>query len=522
MFLLSALSLDPASITAIIGCASVVAAILYALTLRQYADSAKPAAAAQPLPGAATRDLDPRDREFLLASMELVETPPSPILVAGLWMICAAVAVGLIWSYFGRLDIHAIAQGRIQPSGRSKVVQPLEPGKVAAIRVENGSHVKAGDVLLELDPTESNAERETQLADLESARAEAARRKVAIDVAVLKTSGSSLPAIPFEAGISSALQQRERRVLAADIAQFQSTQASLVAQYAEHVATRDKLKASIDARERVITLAKERVDMRTTLSSRGSLSRAMVIEVLSQYESLITTNVAEQGQQAETEAQLQTIERKMEEGQSQFVSDQTQKLTEAERKADHLAQDLVKATAKHERATLKAPIAGTVQQLTVTTVGQVVNSGQSLMTIVPSEGPIEIEAMIQNQDIGFVKLGQDAIVKIEAFPFTRYGTITGKIVKVTRDAVDEREAQGLDPAARPTGAQSVTAQSKMQNLVFPAVVRIEQRTIDVDGEAISLSPGMSVTVEVLTGSRRALDYVLSPLREVASTTARER
>jgi hemolysin D len=130
--------------------------------------------------------------------------------------------------------------------------------------------------------------------------------------------------------------------------------------------------------------------------------------------------------------------------------------------------------------------------------------------------------MIQNQDIGFVKLGQDAIVKIEAFPFTRYGTITGKIVKVTRDAVDEREAQGLDPAARPTGAQSVTAQSKMQNLVFPAVVRIEQRTIDVDGEAISLSPGMSVTVEVLTGSRRALDYVLSPLREVASTTARER
>jgi hypothetical protein len=80
--------------------------------------------------------LDPRDREFLLASMELVETPPSPILVAGLWMICAVVAVGLIWSYFGRLDIHAIAQGRIQPSGRSKVVQPLEPGKVAAIRVD--------------------------------------------------------------------------------------------------------------------------------------------------------------------------------------------------------------------------------------------------------------------------------------------------------------------------------------------------------------------------------------------------
>ena len=265
--------------------------------------------------------------------------------------------------------------------------------------------------------------------------------------------------------------------------------------------------------------------MRETLKEQGSLSRALVIESLQQYETQISQLVGEKGQLIETEAQLKTLETKIEEAKNQFIADQSQKLAEAERKADRLAQELIKAKTKNDRATLKAPIEGVVQQLMVTTVGQVVSSGQSLMTIVPTGGPIEIEALIQNQDIGFVEAGQDVIIKVKSFPFTRYGTIDGKVLRVSHDAVDEREAMGMsDPntAARQQGSATASAPARSQSLVFPATINLAKRSMNIDGKEIALTAGMAVTVEVLTGQRRAIDYVLSPLREVASRTAHER
>lgn len=504
-----------------------LAAQIVSKTGKAAANTAVALKAAKPqhlLPGDLTRGFTADDRAFLPAALELLETPPSPVRIAGIWLICAAFACALAWSYFGKLDIHAIAQGRIQPSGRSKVIQSLEPGKVVAILVENGSKVNAGDVLLELDPTETGADREAQQRELQSLRAEVARRQTTIDAASAIATSFSPRKIAFDAGISEAVRRREENVHASDLAQLKASKASLEAQYAEHTATRDKLTASTKSREKLLALSKERVDMRTGLNEQGSLSRALVIEVLAQYEQQLTQQIGEQGQLAETEAQLLTTSRKMEEAVSQFVNDQTGKLAEAERKADRTAQDLVKASAKNARATLKAPIAGTVQQLAVTTVGQVVSSGQSLMTVVPTDGPIEIEAMIQNQDIGFVEPGQEAVIKVEAFPFTRYGSIQGTVQRVSRDAVEERDAQAMaDPmtAARASGAQAGAGQ-KGPSLVFPATIRLDRSTINVDGKIIPLSAGMSVTVEILTGQRRAIDYVLSPLREIASSSVRER
>lgn len=474
-------------------------------------------------PAASLTTMDAVDREFLPAALELLETPPSPIRVASIWLICIGFATALTWSYLGWLDIHAIAHGRIQPSGRSKVVQPLEPGRVVAIAVENGSLVSARDVLVELDPTETGADREALARDLESARAETTRRHVAI--ASVGHHIFEPRTIAFPAGISDAIRRREDGVLAADLTQLGSMRASLLAQHAERVAARDRLTASIAAREKLLALTKERVDMRATLNDKGSLSRALVIDSLQQHEAQVTTQISERGQLAEAMASLVTIDRKLEETATQFIADQTQKLAEAERKADRLEQELIKAQSKNERAKLRAPISGTVQQLAVTTVGQVVTTGQALMTIVPLDSPIEIEVMIQNKDIGFVEPGQAAAVKIESFPFTRYGTIDGTVLKVSRDAVDEREAGALsDPgsAVKPQAATTATAPAKAQGLVFPATIGLSRRSMIVDGKEIPLSPGMAVSVEIRTGQRRAIDYVLSPLREVAATSGRER
>ena len=481
------------------------------------------APAARPAPAATKAvQLTAADREFLPASLEILVTPPSPIARALLLTICAMFTLALAWSYFGWIDIYAVAPGKFQPIGGSKVLQPLEPGIVSAIYVENGSHVTAGDLLLALDPTETAADREAQARDYEAASAETSRRKVAIAAAHTETL-EPLP-IDFNANIGDPMRRREESVLAADLAQLRSSIASFKAQLTEKQATKERLVATIAAREKLIALAKERVEMRQKLDTMGSGSRGQTIESLEQLATQITTDTGDRGQLIETDAAMRSLERKGEEAIAQFIADQSQKLAEAEKKRDHLQQDLIKAQSKANRTELRAPISGTVQQLAISSVGQVVASGQSLLTIVPLGGSIEVQAMIENQDIGFVEVGQPAVIKVDAFPFTRYGTINGVVEKVSRDAVDQRDATVLSDAANAAKTQSSAPSSpaKTQDLVFPATIQVTQRSLNIDGKEVALIPGMGVSVEIKTGRRRAIDYLLSPLREIASRAGSER
>ena len=263
--------------------------------------------------------------------------------------------------------------------------------------------------------------------------------------------------------------------------------------------------------------------MEEELVKRGAGSRARVIEATEQYQTHLVTDAGERGQVLEAEAAMRSLESKIAEAASQFVATQAQKLADAERDKDKAEQDLVKAQLKRDLTKLTAPIDGTVQQLSATTIGQVVASGQSLLTIVPFEGPMEIEAMIANKDIGFVEPGQSAVVKIEAFPFTRYGTLDATVTKVSRDAVDDRYATNLSDAASTAKPQGSAGQpSQAPNLVFPATLKLANRSIMVGDSEVMLMPGMTVTIEIKTGQRRAIDYLLSPLREFVARSAHER
>jgi len=462
-------------------------------------------------------------REFLPAALELIETPPSPIAVALLWFVCVGFSALLTWSYFGHLDIYATASGKIQPNGGSKIVQPLSPGRVIAMHVENGSHVKAGDVLIELDPTETSADLKAQRLELQATRAEIARRGVAISIA--SSDALSLRPIPFDPGVSDVLRNREENVLAADIAHLVSTRDSLKAQLAESIARHDGVLMTVTARNSLLAVLKERVDVRNAIDAQGGGYRAKVIDALQEYEREKTNLASDEGQLIEVDASKNSVSAKIDEEIAQFIDEQTSKLAEAQRKRDGLVQDLIKATMKETQTRLTAPISGMVQQLSVTTVGQVVSSGQSLMTIVPDSAPIEIEAMILNRDIGFVKVGQPVTIKIDAFPFTRYGTLNGTVATISHDGVDQKTAANLSDAAsltRPQGAPTSANSATAETLAFPARIAISRETIDVDGSKVHLRPGMSVTVEVKTGQRRAIDYVLSPLREIKSASLQER
>jgi hemolysin D len=172
----------------------------------------------------------------------------------------------------------------------------------------------------------------------------------------------------------------------------------------------------------------------------------------------------------------------------------------AEQKVASLSQDLVKAENRGRLMRLTAPVGGTVQQLAVHTVGGVVTPAQALLVIVPGDNPLEIEAFVENKDIGFVRAGQMAEVKVETFPFTKYGTLHGKVMQVSSDAI----------------------QDEKRGLVYAARVKLEKTTLKVDGKTVNLTPGMAVTVEIKTGKRRVIEYFLSPLMQYGDESLRER
>jgi hemolysin D len=253
-------------------------------------------------------------------------------------------------------------------------------------------------------------------------------------------------------------------------------------------------------------------------NDRGG-SRAFVIEAAQQLETQMVSDANDRGQLIETIAAIQTLKHKIEEGIAKFVADQSQKLSDEERKQNQALKEVVNARSKYDRTRLVSPIAGTVQQLKITTIGQVVTSGDSLMMIVPLDAPIEVEAFIDNKDIGFIELGQPAAVKVDAFPFTRYGTVDGTVTMVSRSAVDNRDSS-ISNAAR--SERDKSSKSPGENLVFPAIVTLAQSWIGIDNKQIPLTPGMGVTVEVKVKPRRVIDYVLSPLRELVFHSAHER
>lgn len=462
------------------------------------------------------------NQEFLPAHLEILDTPPSPLAMVFTWTLCSMFGCALLWSIFANLDIHAVASARIQPSGRSKVIQPFETSKVQVIHVHNGDAVKAGLPLIELDATEARAELTATEDTLAAYEAQIARRQASI-TAIREDRRTIEP--DFPENVSAPIRAREKAAMMAELSQYFATRAALSAQMTEKEATQQRFTASAAARERLKAVLGERAAMRETLVARSSGTRAAVIDALQQVEQVAAELAYDQGQIVEAQAAEKSLERRIEQLMDETLAKQAQGLTEASQKADGARQDAVRARVRWSRTQLRAPIDGTVQQLAVTTIGQVVTAGQPLLVVVPSNGPIEIEALVLNQDIGFVALGQDAVVKIDSFPFTRYGTVEGKVLRISRDAVDDRDASGSTDTvslARGQNIGAATGTPRTQNLVFPVTIEVEKNNIVADGKPITLSPGMTATVEIHTGSRRVIDYVLSPITETTSTAGHER
>ena len=468
-----------------------------------------------------TNLLAPADRAFLPAALEILESPPSPILVSLSLSICGLIVVALFWSYFGTIDIIASAQGKIQPTGNVKVIQSLETARVNRFNVQNGSRIRAGDILLQLDDVEIRADVETLSGNLSALRNEISRRSIAI------TAVSSRNLSPFSVRspsiIANKLPERELNILDSELAQLASVIASFNAQRDQKLAELARISDMISSHESHVAVSGNRVNLREQLALQELGSKLQLLDAQADLQQQITSLAQMRGQNGEVKAAIVFFEKEIHKTLDTYVSENFQKIGEAEKQIDDFVQRLIKSETKLNNLAIRSPIDGVVQALAITTPGQVVISGTEIMRIVPSIETLEVECYLLNKDIGFLRVGQDAVIKIEAFPFSRYGSIMAKVSRIAMDAIPEPDAQAIEgnPTFQKRSSMFASAE-RNQNLVFPITLSLEATKINAEGIQVPLSPGMSVTVEIRTGHRRILEFLFSPLMEVASKSLRER
>jgi hemolysin D len=456
-----------------------------------------------------------QELEFLPAALEIVETPPSPIGRAIGATIILLFCAALIWASIGSIDIVASAPGKIVPSGRTKTIQPFETGVVRSIQVQDGQAVKAGDVLIELDPTMTQAETSHLESDLIAAELDVARLRAAL------SDGDVLANFQPPENAPAALVATQRKFLADQAAEHQAKLAVLDRQRAQKEAERATIAATVAKLEASLPVMEERVEMRKTLYDHSNGSKASYLELLQPFVEGQQELKVQKSKISEADSALAAVIEERAHTDAEYRRERFSELVEAERKARGLSDDVVKARRRTQLQNLIAPVAGTVQQLSVHTVGGVVTPAQALLVVVPSDSRLEIEAMVSNRDIGFVHAGQEAEIKIDTFNFTRYGLLHGQVLSVSQDAViRDRKQDRFDD--RELGTQNDTSEPKGQELNYTARISLDRTQMQIDDRMVNLSPGMATTVEIKTGSRTILSYLLSPLLRYRQETLRER
>ena len=454
-----------------------------------------------------------RDYElaFLPAALEITETPPSPTRRAIGAAIIALFCLALAWASFGTSDIVAIAPGKIVPSGRTKIIQPFEAGVVRAIHVQDGQSVKTGDVLIELDPTMSEAELGHLKSDLVAAQLDVARLRAAL-------AGHANPVEDFHPpeGASTTLIEMQRQFLMSQSAEQNAKLAEIGRQLAQKEAERATIAALTAKLEATIPLMQQRVDVRKGLYEKELGSKLVYLTELGDLVGQQQDLLVQRSRSREADAAVAALAETRAKVEAEYRRTLFDDLAKAEQKSGALAQDVIKAEQRTKLQLLTAPVDGVVQQLAVHTVGGVVTPAQALAVVVPVDSHLEIEAMVSNRDIGFVHAGQEAEIKIDTFSFTRYGLLHGKVLNVSQDAITRDKPQDKSKT------EPANSETKDQEMDYAARVSLDRTQMQVEDKMVNLSPGMAVTVEIKTGSRRIISYLLSPLLKYRQEILKER
>lgn len=436
---------------------------------------------------------------FLPAALSLQDTPVHPAPRRFAFLLIALFLIALSWSIVGEIDIVAVAPGRIVVSERTKVIQPLEVSVVKRILVKDGDHVETGQALIELDPTSASADKSSVSDQLKSAQSELLRSR-AILKALKNPSRLATPLAetPMEWAEDERIALRDQLVDEwNDITAKLAKAGTEIGRRQAEIATVREMVAKLEA---TLPIARQREADFKALAEQGFMSSHANQDRTRERIELERDLATQRARLAEANAAL----RESENAQNAYIAEAKHALrtreSDADLKLQRAMQELSKATQRERLTTLRAPTAGVVQQLATHTEGGVVTEAQPLLVVVPDGATVSAEVTLENKDVGFVNVGQNAAIKLETFPFTRYGTVSGSVTRVTADAVNDEK----------------------KGAIFPVTLELQATTINVDGKPIRLSPGMNLTAEIKTGKRRVIEFLISPIQKASLESMRER
>lgn len=435
------------------------------------------------------------ETDFLPAALEVLETPPNPLGRGILWGLLAFVAIALLWASVGHIDVVAAAQGKIIPRGHVKVIQAADAGVVRAIQVVDGESVRAGQALIVLDPTASAAEAAQARESLAVAAIDRARAQALVDASTGARGRFEAPA-----GTPPSIITIQESLVAARVAEHRTAVAALQEERAQRASDLAMVSAEVEKLEQQLPLAESQLSSLQALEGPGVVPKLKVAEVKERVVGMRQDLVIRREEMTKDRAALAGVQSQIARTESEFRATALNALNEADANHRLRAEEVRKAEDKASLTVLTSPIDGTIAQLSVHTIGAVVKPADALLTVVPKGEELLVEAMVLNRDIGFVREGQPAEVKLEAFPFTRYGIIAGVVERISHDAVENKEL----------------------GLVFPCLVKLSRADIDIGPKRIDLAPGFAATAEIKTGHRRIIEYLLSPLSRRLQEAGRER
>ncbi|MFG0418217.1 HlyD family type I secretion periplasmic adaptor subunit [Pseudomonas sp. zjy_8] len=435
---------------------------------------------------------------FLPAALALQEAPvhPAPRIIQ--WTIIAFAVIALLWACIGEIDVVATATGKIVPSGKSKVIQPSEVAVVKAIHVYDGQRVKAGELLVELDTQITGADVQRLKSDLLAAQVDSARAGALLDAIEEGREPASLASRIAQA--SEAQQRSAQTWLRGQYLELQSTLQQSDAEIAQRTAEIQAARAWVAKLQESLPIARQLAADYKRLLDKAYVAKHAYLEKEQQRLDQERELAVQQARVLELQAAKQQAESRRQSVLAQTRRAMLDLLHESEQRAAGLQQELSKAEQRNRLMHLTAPVDGTVQQLAIHTAGGVVTEAQPLMVIVPSNQPVEVEAMLENKDIGFVRPGQEVEVKVDTFTFTKYGVVHGTVVSISDDAIEDERL----------------------GLVYSTRIQLKENSIVVGDQQVALSPGMSIRAEVKTDKRKVIDYFLSPLKQHQSESLSER
>ncbi len=440
--------------------------------------------------------------EFAPAILRVEEESPSPLPRLILYTLLALFAVALLWAAFGRLDIIAVAQGKLVPQSFLKIVQPAESGIVKEILVTEGDAVNEGQVLVRMDTRLSEADGRTLLAELQRKRLQLRRIEAELTGKPLKLLADDPPDV--FAQTEAQLKARRQAYLDA-----------LGAEQATLTKAQHDLKAATEIEgklKKTVPIYKDYAESWDRLAKEGFAGRLLALERQRTY----MESEQELRAQSQNVESLRALIAQSEKRVSQITSNYRQQLqnerVEAEALYHKLQQDWDKQEHRHALLELKAPQAGIVKDLATHTPGTVVAPGTILLTLVPHDEPLIAEVWVNNADAGFVLTEQKARVKLVAYPFQKYGMLDGVVKHISPDASDRADA----------GQDKKNADPALANQGYRALVALKTPHLERDGRYYKLTPGMQVSAEVNLGSRTVLEYLLSPVQKTVAEAGRER